>query len=172
MNAPTIPIQHVIKGATVLGGELEFGPPGNRFTTPALNLNDLVWPRQTPGPAFDVPLTEIMDILVGVGQWIRSDPDGLMAEALNHSARMSTLPRDVLARSYAHLPQIFDRRSMEFQVETELGGADALDGWRVIKNAPSGRTHRIRAFPPRLVHVVAGNAPGVSAQTVMRGALT
>ncbi|MDR2188085.1 MAG: hypothetical protein LBE62_08540 [Azonexus sp.] len=172
MNAPAISICHVIQGETISGADLEFGPPGNRFTTPALNLNDLVWPRHTPGPAFDVPLAEIMDILVEVGQWIAVDPDGLMAEALDHSARMSTLPRDVLARSYAYLPQIFDRKSMEFQVETELGGSDALDGWRVIKNTPSGRIHRIRAFPPRLVHVVAGNAPGVSAQTVMRGALT
>jgi hypothetical protein len=30
----------------------------------------------------------------------------------------------------------------------------------------------VRAFPPRLVHIIAGNAPGVAAQTVIRGALT
>jgi hypothetical protein len=174
MNAPafTTPVCHVVKGEAVFGTELEFGPPDNRFVTPRLDLNALVWPRQEPGPAFDVQLAEIMDILVELGRWIAADPDGLMAEALDHSARTSPLPRAVLARSYAYLPQIFDRRSMEFQVETELGGADALDGWRVIADTPSGRTHRIRAFPPRLVHIVAGNAPGVSAQTVMRGALT
>ncbi|UXJ50239.1 acyl-CoA reductase [Pseudomonas citronellolis] len=173
MNAAnSIPVCHVIKGDVVFGTDLEFGTPGNRFVTPALDLNELVWPRHEPGPAFDVPLAEIMDILVEVGRWIGIDPDGLIAEALEHSARLSPLPRDVLARSYAYLPQVFDRRSMEFQVETELGGADALDGWRVIERTPSGRTHRIRAFPPRLVHIVAGNAPGVSAQTVMRGALT
>lgn len=167
-----VPICHVIKGEAVFGSDLEFGSAGSRFTTPALDMNDLVWSRHEPGPAFDVPLAEIMDILVEVGQWIARDPDGLMADALEHSARLCPLPRDVLARSYAYLPQIFDRRSMEFQVETELGGADVLDGWRVVQDTPSGRTHRIRAFPPRLVHIVAGNAPGVSAQTVMRGALT
>ena len=175
MNAPearAVPICHVIKGEAVFGTDLEFGPPGHRFATPGVDLDGLVWPRQQPGPAFDTPLAEIMDILVELGKWIAADPDGLMAQALDFSARTSSLPRDVLARSFAYLPRIFERRSMEFQVETELGGADALDGWRVIANAPSGRTHRIRAFPPRLVHVVAGNAPGVSAQTVMRGALT
>ena len=166
-----IPVCHVVKGEPVFGADLEFGAPGHRFATPSLDLNELIWPRHEPGPAFDVPLAEIMDILVEVGRWIGTDPDGLMAEALEHSVRLSPLPRDVLARSYAYLPHVFDRRSMEFQVETELGGADALDGWRVIEPTPSGRTHRIRAFPPRLVHIVAGNAPGVSAQTVMRGAL-
>jgi len=174
MNTPSQAalVCHVLKGEAVFGAELEFGPSGNRFATPKLDLDMLVWPRQEPGPAFDVPLAEIMDILVELGKWIAADPDGLMAKALDHSARTSSLPRELLARSYAYLPQIFERRSMEFQIETELGGPDALDGWRVIRDAPSGRTHRIRAFPPRLVHIVAGNAPGVSAQTVMRGALT
>jgi hypothetical protein len=47
-----------------------------------------------------------------------------------------------------------------------------LDGWREIHDAPSGRKQRTRAFPPRLVHVIAGNAPGVAALSVIRGALT
>ena len=176
MNAPAtqppVPVCHVIKGETVLGADLAFGPADNRFATPELDLDALIWPRQEPGPAFDTPLSEIMDVLVETGQWIARDPDGLMAEALDFSARTSPLPRDLLARSYANLPKIFDRRSMAFQVENELGGFDALDGWREIRHTPSGRSHRVRAFPPRLVHIVAGNAPGVSAQTVMRGALT
>src|SRR5207344_3060477 len=84
----------------------------------------------------------------------------------------SPLPRDVLERSYASLGRIFNRRSMEFQVREELGGPDVLDGWREVQDAPSGRRHRIRAFPPRLIHVIAGNAPGVAALSVIRGALT
>ena len=31
--------------------------------------------------------------------------------------------------------------------------------------------HRIRAFPPRLIHVIAGNSPGVAAVSIVRGAL-
>jgi Acyl-CoA reductase (LuxC) len=176
MNAPdpaaVVPICHVLKGRAVFGADLQFGAADRRFATPKLDLNTLVWPRSEPGPAFDTPLAEIMDILVETGRWIGSDPEGLMAEALEFSSRTSPLPRDVLARSFAALPRLFGRRSMEFQVENELGGPDVLDGWRVVQGAPSGRTHRVRAFPPRLVHVIAGNAPGVSAQTVMRGALT
>jgi hypothetical protein len=131
-----------------------------------------VWSRREPGPAFDVPLAEIMDVLVQTGERLTRDPDGLLAQALEASARTSPLPRDVLERSYASLGRVFNRRSMQFQVDAELGGADVLDGWREVKDAPSGRSHRTRAFPPRLIHVIAGNAPGVAAVSVVRGALT
>ena len=113
-----------------------------------------------------------MDVLVQTGERLTRDPDGLLAQALDFSARTSPLPRSVLERSYASLGRIFDRRSMQFQVDQELGGADVLDGWREVSGAPSGRTHRVRAFPPRLIHVIAGNAPGVAAVSVFRGALT
>ena len=167
-----VPVCHVIKGRTVAGTELEYGSPNARFATPALKLDELVWSRREPGPAFDVPLAEIMDVLVQTGERLTRDPDGLLAEALEHSARTSPLPRDVLERSYASLGRIFNRPSMQFQVDQELGGSDVLDGWREVKGAPSGRIHRTRAFPPRLIHVIAGNAPGVAAVSVLRGALT
>lgn len=167
-----VPVCHVIKGQAVFGTALEYGPAGSRFATPALDLDALVWPRREPGPAFDVPLAEIMDVLVATGDRLTRDPDCLLAEALEHSVLTSPLPRGVLERSYSSLGRIFNRASMEFQVKQELGGADVLDGWREISGAPSGRRQRTRAFPPRLIHVIAGNAPGVAALSVMRGALT
>ena len=172
IDRAAVPVCHVIKGRTVSGGELEYGSASARFATPVLNLDELVWSRREPGPAFDVPLAEIMDVLVQTGERLTHDPDGLLAEALDFSARTSPLPRSVLERSYASLGRIFTRPSMQFQVDQELGGADVLDGWREVKGAPSGRTHRTRAFPPRLIHVIAGNAPGVAAVSVLRGALT
>lgn len=177
MNAAVIqpaavPVCHVVKGQVVAGGELECGSAGARFATPKLDLDELVWSRREPGPAFDVPLAEIIDVLVQTGERLTHDPDGLLAEALEFSARTSPLPRSVLERSYASLGRVFNRRSMLFQVEQELGGADVLDGWREVRDAPSGRIHRMRAFPPRLIHVIAGNAPGVAAVSVVRGALT
>jgi len=168
MSNDITPVCHVVKGRTVTGTEVAYG----RFATPALNLDELVWSRREPGPAFDVPLAEIMDVLVQTGERLTRDPDGLLAEALDFSARTSPLPRSVLERSYASLGRVFDRSSMEFQVREELGGPEVLDGWREVADAPSGRRHRTRAFPPRLIHVIAGNAPGVAALSVLRGALT
>lgn len=169
-HAP-VPLCHVVKGRTVIGSDCEFGPAHARFTTPRLDLNALVWPRAEPGPAFDTPVSEIMDVLVETGQWITADPQGLFAQALEYTIRSSPLPAAVLERSYAGLGRLFQRRMMEFQIEAELGGADVIDGWREVPDATSGRSHRIRAFPPRLIHVIAGNSPGVAAMTIVRGAL-
>src|SRR5712664_1246632 len=117
MNAPDlampVPVCHVIKGETVAGTELEYGQGYSRFATPELDLDALVWPRQQPGPAFDLPVAEIMDVLVETGRWLSADPQGLVAEALEFSARTSPLPRSLLERSYANLGRLFNRKTME-----------------------------------------------------------
>ncbi|NWG52163.1 MAG: long-chain-fatty-acyl-CoA reductase [Hydrogenophilaceae bacterium] len=164
---PPLPAPHVVKGEAVFGVEADYG----RFATPKLDLDAMVWPRNEPAPARDVPVAEIMDVLVAVGERLMSDPDGSLAEALERSVKTNPLPRDVLERSYADLGRIFNRRAMMFQIEQELGGADVIDGWREVAT-PSGRLARIRAFPTRLAHIIAGNAPGVAAQSIIRGALT
>lgn len=171
IKAVPIPLCHVIKGETVVGAEHTYGPPHAPFTTPKLDLDPLVWSRQEPGPAFDVPVGEIMDVLVATGEWLTRDHQSLVAEALEFTVRSSPLPRGVLERSYASLGRVFNRGSMEFQIRNELGGPDILDGWREVVT-PSGRKVGVRAFPPRLVHIIAGNAPGVAAVSVVRGALT
>lgn len=170
--AAAVPICHIIKGETVSGADLEFGPANARFATPKLDLDQLVWSRTQPGPAFNTPISEIMDVLEQTGQWLKADPQGLVAEALENSLKTGTLPRHIMEFSYENIGAPFNRASLEFQIRTELGGADVVDGWRLVNDAPSGRQTRIRAFPPRLIHIVAGNAPGVSALTVVRGALT
>lgn len=170
-NVQAVPVCHVVQGQTVRGTATEYNSAAFRFTTPALDVNALVWPRSAPGPAFDLPLSEIMDVLVETGAALTADRHGFLAEALEYSVIASPLPRDVLQRSFQSLGSLFNKASLEFQVRNELGGADVLDGWREV-TAPSGRRHRVRAFPPRLIHVIAGNAPGVAALSVIRGALT
>ena len=173
MNAPSqIPtnVRHVIKGEVIDRPEVEYGPPHARFATPALDLDSLVWRRDEPPPAANVPVDEIIDVLVATGERLTRDPDGLVAEATERSLATSPHPRDLMERSFAMLGGMFNRPAMEFMLAQELGGKDVVDGWREVK-ATSGRRARIRAFPPRLVHVIAGNSPGVAAQTIIRGAL-
>lgn len=167
-----LPVCHIIKGEVVSGTDHEFGSGAMRFATPALNLNDLVWSRQEPGPAFDVGTDEIIDILVATGDWMRKDPDGLMAQALEFALRTKSLSDYAMRKSYALLPEVFTRRRLEFQLENELGGRKFVDGWAKVENLPSGRDVRMRAFPARLLHVIAGNSPGVGAVSIARGALT
>jgi hypothetical protein len=140
------------------------------FITPELNLDDLVWGRSEPGPAFDTPVSEIIDFLVEVGSHLDVDSNPHMASAMRQSTLVSPLGPRIVEQAYRSLPAIFERSLLDFMVDTEIGRA-RLDGWEAITD-PSGRVRRIRAFPPRLVHVLAGNTPGVTAISIIRAALT
>ncbi len=131
----------------------------------------LMRPRPAPSPASDVPVDEIIDLLVETGEVLKRDRSGALAEAMERSAEAAFYPRDLVERSFSYLGHMFSRSAMEFMIEQEIGGKDLLDGWREVR-APSGRPARVRAFPCRLLHVIAGNSPGVAANTVIRGALT
>ena len=168
---PTVAISHVVRGEVVSGAGPEFGSAGHRFSTPALDLDALVWPRAQPGPAFFTPIDEVMDVLVATGERLKSDPSGVLAQAYEAMAATGDMDKGVLKRAYDALPRLFAREWQQFIVDGELGGADILDGWRAITD-PGGRRAQYRAFPPRLVHILAGNAPGVAAISIIRGALT
>lgn len=162
-----VTVVHMIRGEVDHGTPVDLG----RLTAPALDLDRLVWPRTEPGPAFHVPVAEIVDLLVETGEALKADRAGLLAEALERMAPVSPLPAEVLERAYAVLWRSFQRPGLYAQIDHELGGADVLDGWREVR-LPDERVAAIRAFPPRLVHIIAGNAPGVAAMSVVRGALT
>jgi Acyl-CoA reductase (LuxC) len=165
-----VEVPHVIQGETVFGAAHVFGPAGAQFATPRLDLDRLVWPRAEPGPAFDLPLAEIMDVLVATGERMTRDPDGILAQACEQMKRTSPLDGGVLERAYAELGSHVNRGSMEAMVKNELGGRDVVDGWRDLVTG-YGQRARVRAFPPRLVHILAGNAPGVAVLSIVRGAL-
>lgn len=169
---PITQVCHIVKGRVVEGAELEYGPAHARFSTPALNLDELVWSRQEPGPAFDTPLEEILAILAETGKWLQRDPQGLMAQALENAIQKNPMHPRIMQRSYEMLPRIFDRDRLLCQIENELGGTRAVDGWYPVENLVSGRPARMRAFPSRILHVIAGNAPGVAAVSIARGAVT
>jgi hypothetical protein len=166
---PTTRIVHVVRGRVVHGADTVHA--AGRYTAPFLDTGALALPRAVPGPAFDVPAAEIVDLLAETGEHLRADRDGLLHEALDRLAPVSTLPLTVLENAYASLWHTFERERVQAQIDLELGGADVLDGWREVR-LPGGRTARVRAFPPRLVHILAGNAPGVAATSIVRGALT
>jgi hypothetical protein len=175
MNAPAeiAPpgIAHVVKGERITGADTVHGSGAAWFATPALDIAALVWPRPAPTPAADVPIDEIIDLLVETGEVLKRDRSGLLAEATERSILAGHYPKDLVQRSFAYLPHMFSRAAMEFMIAQEIGGKDLLDGWREVET-PSGRAARVRAFPCRLLHIIAGNSPGVAANTIIRGALT
>ena len=159
-------IPHIIKGRLVEGDQVTY----RAFATPELDLDDLVWSRREPGPAFDVPIDEVIDLLVEVGERLDPDINPWLAQSLEWATDQGHLTPRLIEYSYRGLPGLFSRESLEFQIDTELG-RDRLMGWATIVD-PWGASHRVRAFPPRLAHVVAGNTPGTAAVSIVRGALT
>lgn len=169
-EAKATQIVHVIKGEVQTGADVQFGSGATTFFTPKLDLRTLVWSRLEPGPAFGVKLSEILDLLVATGEALRKDEGGFMAEAAERMLFNSPYDAGIVKRSYERLAIAFNRDRMMSLIEGELGDAKLLDGWVPFKNRLGGKGE-IRAFPPRLVHVLAGNAPAVSANSIIRGAI-
>ena len=166
MNDGLLHVPHLIKGELIHDAVVQHG----QLITPEIDLDSLVWDRREPGPAFDVDLGEVIDLLVEVGTRLDPDANEWLAESMAWADRVGGLSPRLVEYSYRTLPELFSRRSLEFQVESELG-ADRLAGWSTATD-PWGGQHHVRAFPPRLVHIVAGNTPGTAAITIVRGALT
>jgi hypothetical protein len=135
------------------------------------DLGSLVWPRNQPVPAVDVPVAEIIDILAAVGDRLRVDAGGFLADALSTFVDESDASRDLLERAYGNIWRSFDPDLLRFQLDTELGGRRLVDGWSDV-TLPNGEVGHVRAFPSRLVHILAGNGPGVASLSLVRGALT
>lgn len=164
-------VDHFVKGKAVEGDALSYGSGAGAFTTPALDLDALVWNRREPLPAMDVPLAEIIDLLVALGEAIRADRSGLLAAACARMVRSGSMDAGVMERSYEDLPHIFRREWIEATVRGHIGNPALLDGWVDVPTT-HGKGARIRAFPPRMVHILAGNAPGVGAVSIINGALS
>jgi hypothetical protein len=161
-------VPHVVKGVLFDAPEVEYSS-GAGFATPRIDLDALVLPRSQPLPAADVPAAEIIELLVATGEQLRLDPDGLVATAADALAESSPYERRIIENCYQDLHRMFDGPSLLGLLDAELGGADVVDGWRPVEGGTRGGA--VRAYPTRMIHVLAGNSPAVAAQTVIRGAL-
>jgi hypothetical protein len=167
-----ISVPHVIRGRVIDDPVVEHSlSTGTRFATPALDLDQLVWPRTEPLPAAEIPLAEVIDVLAATGEQLRTDAGGILQEVFASLELMSPYERQVLETCFTEMWRRFDPDGLRLMVEGEMGSLDVLDGWRP---AGPGRlsTGSSRAYPARLIHVLAGNVPDVAAITVIRGALT
>jgi hypothetical protein len=150
----------VVKGVTTEA--LSDGFPVDR-------LDELIWPRDQAGPAFDLSIADVLDFLSELGRRLDYRTNPHLAVAMKSLAADHPLGPEVLERYFASLPATFERDLLEFELRQSLG-AEA-DGWRLVVD-PGGRHCRVRAFPPRLVHILPGNVPGAAAVTIARGALS
>lgn len=166
-------VPHVIGGRMVEDYAREY--PGSTgglpFVTPEIDLDGLFHPRTQLPPASHLSTSEIIDFLVATGERLSLESNPMLVDALNATVHANPLDRRVLENIYRGITFFFKRETLEFEVEHALGGADVLDGWKDVVDV-TGRTVRVRAFPSRMVHILAGNSPGVAASSITRSALS
>lgn len=165
-------VPHFIKGETVIEAQVEHHSRATSdvVMTPAIDLDSLIWSRSQPGPAFDTPIAEIVDFLVEVGRALDFDRNAHLQEAAARNVHFGTLGPRILENCYRDIARFFERDGIEAEAEASLGSLDGVDGWR--ESMVRGRRVHIRAFPPRIVHILAGNAPIVPPITIIRGAIS
>jgi hypothetical protein len=167
-----IPIPHFVQGRLLWGDDVEhlsrdLGVP---LVTPRLQLGDLFVPRSEPGPAFDVPLAEIIDFLVETGRHLVLETNPYLQESLEMTVQVSSLPRRIIENTFRRPGQFLTREAIEYKLERCFGDSGVLDGW-VEHTDPHGNTSRVRAFPPRLVHMLAGNSPSAAMTSIADAAM-
>ena len=167
LNAPFFARGRLVEGAEVRHTSRDLGAD---FTTPTLNLDEVITPRSDLPPLLEVKVTEIIDFLVEAGQALALDRNPYMQECLELLAATNPLPRRVVENLYRTAPLLLTRESLESMVTANFSQPEALDGWvtRVDKHGNQGH---LRAFPPRMVHMLAGNAPAGCIASIAQGAL-
>lgn len=143
---------------------------GVSFSTPSIPFDRLVAPRTEVPPLLNVPLSEIIDFLVLTGEKIRDPKNEFMAECIDRMCTTHVLPREVVGAQAMHAAAYLDRRRLMAEVEQNFPDPRVLDEW-IPKEDFTGRKSFVRAFAPRLIHVLPGNSPGVAVKSIAQGAM-
>jgi hypothetical protein len=143
---------------------------GVDFATPTIDLNGLVQPRTEVPPLLNVPLAEIIDFLVETGRRITDPDNAFVQRCIDSMSATHVLPRGVLESQVKGAAAYLDKRLLQTVVERNFANPKALDEW-IPQQDYTGRRSYVRAFAPRLVHVLPGNSPGVAVKSIAQGAL-
>src|SRR5262249_13265821 len=151
-----LPAPHFVQGALVEGDAVlhRSRDLGAEFSTPAIDLDALVLPRSQLPPLLDVKLAEIIDFLVETGERLQLDRNPHLQRCLELIATPNPLPRRVVENLYRQAPYYLNRQLLESIVDSNFADRAALDGW-VGRVDVHGNKGAIRAFPPRMVHMLA-----------------
>jgi hypothetical protein len=143
---------------------------GVSFATPKLDLNAAVHPRTEVPPLLNVPTSEIIDFLVETGARIRDPKNEIFQDCIDRMCGTHILPREVVANQAYYATMTLDKQRLQAELEQNFPDPRALDEW-VPKQDFTGRKSFVRAFAPRLIHVLPGNSPGVAVKSIAHGAL-
>lgn len=143
---------------------------GVDFATPKLDLNALVHPRTEVPPLLNTPLAEIIDFLHEAGQKLADPNNPHIQPTIERMAKVSLQPRTAIEYMIQNAAEYLDKRSLWELVEQNFPNPKALDEW-VPHTDHTGRRSYIRAYAPRLIHVLPGNAPAQGVRSIAQSVL-
>ena len=167
VSAPFFARGELIEGSDAVHRSRDLGV---NFATPRIDLNRVVHPRTEVPPLLNVPLAEIIDFLVETGQRMKDPNNPFIQDCIDRMSATHILPRSVLDFQVKAAAAYLDKRLLNAVVEQNFANPKALDEW-VPHQDYTGRRSFVRAFAPRLVHVLPGNSPGVAVKSIAQGAM-
>jgi Acyl-CoA reductase (LuxC) len=168
----TIEVSHFVRGKLVSGNAVRHRSRdlGVDFTTPAIDLNALIAPRSEIPPLLNVKLSEIIDFLVETGNRLTLESNPHLQEAAQRVVATNPLPRRVVLNLYSGARQFLTREALMGTVDANFSNPACLDGW-IERTDKHGNRAALRAFPPRMIHMMAGNSPAGCFSSIAQGAL-
>ena len=166
-SAPFFIRGKVVEGADQIHRSRDLGVD---FATPKIDLNTLVHPRTELPPLLNVPIAEIIDFLVEAGQKLGDGENPHVEACIDRMAKVSLQPRKAIEFMVKNSIEYLDKKVLWEVVEQNFPNPKALDEW-VPHTDHTGRRSFIRAFPPRLIHVLPGNAPAQGIRSIAQSAL-
>ncbi|MFA7585991.1 MAG: acyl-CoA reductase [Novosphingobium sp.] len=167
VSAPIFVRGEVIEGSDIVHKSRDLGVT---FSTANVPFDKAIPPRTEVPPLLNVPTSEIIDFLVETGQRLVAPDNAFVHECFDRMASTHILPREVIENVGKHAVSYLDRRILEAELRENFPDPRALDGW-IPKQDFTGRKSFVRAYGPRLIHVLPGNSPGVAIKSIAQGAL-
>ncbi len=93
-----------------------------------------------------------------------------MQESLERVVATNPLPRRVVENLYRGARRYLSREVLMSSIESNFSNPEVLDGW-VSRTDVYGKGGAVRAFPPRMIHMLAGNSPAGCMSSIAQGAL-
>jgi Acyl-CoA reductase (LuxC) len=167
-----IRIDHFVRGRAVTGGAVHYKSRdlGVEFATPEINLDELVTPRSELPPLLEVKTEEIIDFLVACGERLVLADNAFLQEAAQRIVATNPLPRRVIDNLFSVARHRLTREALWGSIESNFANPAALDEW-VERVDFNGQRGALRAFPPRMIHMLAGNSPTGCISSIAQGAL-
>jgi hypothetical protein len=172
MPDAVIRVDHFIRGRVVPGGAVRYRSRdlGVEFATPEISLNELVTPRSELPPLLEVKTEEIIDFLVECGERLDFDTNVHLQEALELIVATNPLPRRIVENLFRRAKDRLTKEALWANIDANFDDRSQLDGW-VEQVDMHGNRISVRAFPPRMIHMLAGNSPSGCIASIAEGAL-